>query len=79
MQHSQLDGAVKGRRYRVIIRIQVEYEQYFIYGRADRKVNDGITFEQSHFSKIHESKTSEYHADPGIVPGLDGRDQHSSS
>ena len=31
-----------------------EYELYFVYGHADRKVNDGITFEQSHFSKIHE-------------------------
>ena len=50
-----MDGTVKGRSFRVIIRIRVEYEQHFIYGRADRKVNDGITFEQSHFSKIHET------------------------
>ena len=50
----------EGRRFRVIIHIRVEYEQYFVillYGRADRKVNDGITFEQSVFNKIHESKT----------------------
>ena len=50
-------GQSKVAVFRVIIRIRVEYEQYFTYGRADRKVNDGITFEQSHFSKIHESKT----------------------
>ena len=28
-------------------------EANFVYGRADRKVNDGITLEQSHFCKIH--------------------------
>ena len=38
---------------------RVEYEQYFIYGRADRKVNNAITFEQSLFSEIHELKTFE--------------------
>ena len=32
----------------------------YIYGCADRKVNDAITFEQSDFSEIHESKPSEY-------------------
>ena len=45
--------ALKGHR------IRVEYEQYFIYGRADRKVNNAITFEQSVFSEIHELQTSE--------------------
>ena len=55
MQHSQhaVYNAIKGRRFRVIIRIRVEYEQHFIYGRADRKVNDDMTFEQSAFSEIH--------------------------
>ena len=47
-----------GHRFRVIIRIRVEY---FIYGRADRKVNNAITFEQSVFSEIYVS--SKYHAD----------------
>ena len=32
----------------------VAYLQYITYGGVDRKVNDGITFEQSHFSEIHE-------------------------
>ena len=50
---------VKGHRFRVITRIRVEYEQYFIYGRADCKVNDAITFEQSVFSEIHVLKTFE--------------------
>ena len=54
-----MDGAVKGHRFRVITRIRVEYEQYFIYGRADCKVNNTITFEQSVFSEIHELKTFE--------------------
>ena len=34
----------------------VEYEQYFIYGHADHKVNNA---EQSAFSEIHEFKTFE--------------------
>ena len=38
---------------------------YFVYGHTDRKVNDGITLEQSHFSKIHESNPSKYRADSG--------------
>ena len=33
----------------------VAYLQYISY--IDRKVNDAITFEQSDFSEIHESKT----------------------
>ena len=33
--HSQQYSAVSGRGFRVIIRIQVEYEQYFTYGCAD--------------------------------------------
>ena len=44
-----MDGAVKGHCFRVIIRIRVEYEQYFMYGRADRKVNNAITFEPSKY------------------------------
>ena len=52
--HHYQYSAVKGRRYHVIIRIRVEYELYFVYGRADRKVNDVITLEHS---KIYESKT----------------------
>ena len=49
-----MDWAVKGHRFRFIIRIRVEYEQYFIYGHTDHKVNNAITFEQSVFSEIHE-------------------------
>ena len=33
--------------------------RYIIYGGFDRKVNDAITFEQSNFSEIHESKIFE--------------------
>ena len=57
-QYDAMMGRSEGRRFRVIIHIRVEYEQYFVillYGRADHKVNDGITFGEQ--SKIHESKT----------------------
>ena len=51
----------KGHHIRVIIRVLVEYGQYITYGRADRKVKDGITFEQNHFNKIHELYTASKH------------------
>ena len=55
---------VKGCRFRVIIWIRVDYEQYFmirtLYMAVPiEEVNDGITLEQSTFSKIDESKTLE--------------------
>ena len=54
-----MDGAVKGHRFRVIIRIRVEYEQYFIYGRADRKVNNARIFEQSALFRWYHAWTAE--------------------
>ena len=63
------------QRSPVIIRIRVEYEQYFIYGRANRKVNNAITFEQSVFSEIHVLKTFEVSS---VGTTLDSRDQLSS-
>ena len=59
------NSEVKGCRFRVITWIRVDYEQYLIYGHAiedvmpTEEVNDTITFEQSTFSKIDESKTLE--------------------
>ena len=52
MMH-RLGGPTKVTISVSLMRIRVEYEQYFIYGRADRKVNNAITFEQSVFSEIH--------------------------
>ena len=44
----------------------MEYEQYFIYGHTNHKINDGITFAQSYFSETHESNTfSKDRADSG--------------
>ena len=52
--------AVKGRTGGAVEDLKgVAYLQYIIYGGVDRKVNDAITFEQSNFSEIHESKTIE--------------------
>ena len=42
--------------------IWVWYCQYIVYGRADRKVNDGIALNKSHFSKSTSQKPSKYRA-----------------
>ena len=53
---------VKGRRFQGIICIQIEYEQYLIYGRADQRGKSAITFERSTFRKSTNHKPSKYRA-----------------